>query len=48
MGDRAQGSTAEIFNSKTLGLFTQFQLEVNNQWQFMIHDTKMDFQQNAQ
>lgn len=48
MGDRAQGSTAEIFNSKTLGLLTQFQLEVNNQWQFMIHDTKMDFQQNSQ
>lgn len=48
MGDRSQGSTAEIFNSKTLGLFTQFQLEVNNQWQYMIHDTKVDFQRNSQ
>ena len=47
MGDRSQGATAEVFNSKTLGLLTQFQLEVNNQWQYMIHDTKMDFQKNA-
>lgn len=48
MGDRSQGSTAEIFNSKVKGLFTQFQLEVNNQWQYMIHDTKVDFQRNSQ
>ncbi len=47
MGDRSQGATAEVFNSKTLGLLTQFQLEVNNQWQYMIHDTKMDFQKNS-
>lgn len=46
MGDRSLGRTAEAFNSKTLGLLTQFQLEVNNQWQYMIHDTKMDFQKN--
>ena len=42
MGDRSQGSTAELFNSKTLGFLTQFQLEVNNQWSSMIHDNKMD------
>ena len=42
MGDRSQGTTAEIFNSKTLGFLTQFQLEVNNQWSSMIHDNKMD------
>ena len=42
MGDRSKGATAEIFNSKTLGLLTQFQLEVNNQWSSMIHDNKMD------
>ena len=42
MGDRSKGQTAEIFNSKTLGLLTQFQLEVNNQWSSMIHDNKMD------
>lgn len=47
MGDRSQGATPEIFNSKTLGLVTQFQLEVNNQWQSMIHDSKMEFQQNS-
>jgi len=42
MGDRSKGSTAEVFNSKTLGLLTQFQLEVNNQWSSIIHDNKMD------
>ena len=44
MGNRVQGSTAEIFNSKTLGFLTQFQLEVNNQWSNMVHDNKMDLQ----
>ncbi len=44
MGDRSKGATAELFNSKTLGLLTQFQLEVNNQWSSMIHDNKMDIQ----
>lgn len=44
MGDRSKGSTAEIFNSKTLGLLTQFQLEVNNQWSSLIHDNKIDIQ----
>lgn len=44
MGDRSQGSTAELFNSKTLGFLTQFQLEVNNQWSSMIHDNKMDIE----
>ncbi len=48
MGDRSQGSTAEVFNSKTLGLFTQFQLEVNNQWQYMVHDSKIDYQTNSE
>lgn len=42
MGDRSKGATAEIFNSKTLGLLTQFQLEVNNQWSSIVHDNKMD------
>ena len=44
MGDRSKGSTAEIFNSKTLGLLTQFQLEVNNQWSSIVHDNKMEIQ----
>ena len=47
MGDRSKGMMPEAFNSKTLGLFTQFQLETNNQWQYMVHDTKMDFQKNS-
>ena len=47
MGDRSKGMMPEAFNSKTLGMFTQFQLETNNQWQYMIHDTKMDFQKNS-
>lgn len=44
MGNRSKGQTAEIFNSKSLGLITQFQLEVNNQWSSLIHDNKMDIQ----
>ena len=44
MGDRSKGSTATIFNSKTLGFFTQFQLEVNNQWSSLIHDNKIDIE----
>ena len=44
MGDRSKGSTATMFNSKTLGFFTQFQLEVNNQWSSLIHDNKIDIQ----
>ena len=47
MGDRSKGMMPEAFNSKTLGMFTQFQLETNNQWQYMVHDTKMDFQKNS-
>lgn len=47
MGDRSQGMTAEAFNSKTLGLLTQFQLETNNQWQYMIHDSIMDYQRGS-
>lgn len=41
MGDRTKGATAEMFNSKTLGFLTQFQLETNNQWSSMFHDNKM-------
>ncbi len=41
MGDRSVGTTATIFNSKTAGIFTQFQLETNNQWSSLIHDNKM-------
>ena len=44
MGDRSKGATATMFNSQTLGFFTQFQLEVNNQWSSLIHDNKIDIQ----
>ena len=44
MGDRSKGSTAELFNSKTLGFLSQFQLEVNNQWSSLVHDNKIDIQ----
>lgn len=47
MGDRSKGATAELFNSKTLGFFTQFQLEVNNQWSSLIHDNKVDIQNGS-
>lgn len=38
MADRSVGSTPNLFNSKTLGFLTQFQLEVNNQMSFMLKD----------
>lgn len=44
MGNRAKGTTAQVFNSKTLGLFTQFQLEANNYWSNVIHDNKMEIE----
>ena len=47
LGDRSQGATATFFNSKILGIVTQFQLEVNNQFDTMIHDTIQDFKTTA-
>lgn len=43
LGDRSQGATANIFNSRLLGIVTQFQLETNNQMDTFIHDTSADF-----
>lgn len=43
MGDRSLGSTPVLFNSKTLGVVTQFQFEVFNQYDSMIHDTIQDY-----
>lgn len=48
LGDRSQGAVANIFNSKMLGIVTQFQLEVNNQFDTFIHDTKLDYQETTQ
>ena len=42
MGGRALGDMPNIFNSKTLGILTQFQLENVNQFDAMFHDTKYE------
>lgn len=47
LGDRSKGQTAELFNSKTLGFLTQFQLETTNQWDYMIHDTKQEIKDKS-
>ena len=39
MGDRSLGQQPQIFNSKMLGLFTKFQLEVRNQLDSQFYDT---------
>lgn len=39
LGDRSMGQMPHLFNSKTLGLFTKFQLEVRNQLDSMFYDT---------
>ena len=39
MGDRSTGLQPQIFNSKTLGIVTKFQLEVRNQLDAMFYDT---------
>lgn len=38
MGDRSLGSMPNLFNSRTAGFLTQFQLEVNNQVSFLLKD----------
>ena len=39
MGDRSLGQMPQLFNSKTLGFITQFQLEVRNQLDSQFYDT---------
>ena len=39
MGDRSLGQQPQIYNSKMLGLFTKFQLEVRNQLDAQFYDT---------
>lgn len=48
MGGRALGDMPNIFNSKTLGILTQFQLENVNQFDAMFHDTKYENRANEQ
>lgn len=38
IGDRSAGQVPLFLKDKGLGFITQFQLEVNNVWSFMIHD----------
>ena len=47
LGDRSQGATPTLYNSKMLGLVTQFQLEVNNQLYSQFYDTFSDAKQTA-
>ena len=42
MASRALGDMANIFNSKVLGILTQFQLENVNQFDLIFHDTKYE------
>ena len=39
LGDRSLGQQPQLYNSKMLGLFTKFQLEVRNQLDSMMYDT---------
>ncbi len=39
MGDRSLGQMPQVYNSKTLGLITKFQLEVRNQLDSQFYDT---------
>ena len=42
MGDRSLGQMPQLYNSKMLGLFTKFQLEVRNQLDSQFYDTIQD------
>ena len=47
MGDRTKGAQAQLYNSKLIGLVTQFQLEVNNQLYSMFYDTYHESKETA-
>lgn len=47
LGDRTKGANAQLYNSKLIGMVTQFQLEVNNQLYSMFYDTYHDSKENA-
>lgn len=47
MGDRTKGANAQFFDSKLIGLVTQFQLEVNNQVYAMFYDTYHESKEQA-
>ena len=47
MGDRTKGAAPQLYNSKLVGLVTQFQLEVNNQLYSQFYDTYHESKENA-
>lgn len=47
MGDRTKGAMPQLYNSKLVGLLTQFQLEVNNQLYSQFYDTYHESKENA-
>ena len=47
LGDRTKGANAQLYNSKLVGLVTQFQLEVNNQLYSTFYDTYQESKENA-
>lgn len=47
MGDRTKGANAQLYNSKLVGMVTQFQLEVNNQLYSMFYDTLHESKEKA-
>lgn len=48
MGDRSLGQMPQLFNSKTLGIFTKFQLEVRNQLDSMFYDSFHEAKEGAE
>lgn len=48
LGDRSLGQQPQLYNSKMLGLFTKFQLEVRNQLDSMIYDTIQEANVNTE
>lgn len=48
MGDRSLGQMPQLYNSKMLGLFTKFQLEVRNQLDSQFYDTFMEAEASSE
>ena len=48
LGNRTKGANAQLYNSKLIGLVTQFQLEVNNQLYSQFYDTYHESKESAQ
>ena len=47
MADRSLGAKPTLFNSKTLGVISQFQIEVNNQLSFLAKDIPRNYSKTA-